>query len=298
MWQFQNKEQIMITDLNLLRVFYHVAKTEQISKAAEILNVSQPAISQQIKSLEDQIGFKLFSRSKKGVKLTQEAEEIFAYCKNIFAQVESINHTLQNISSLDTGTLRIGASDTICKYYLIDKLKTFEELYPKIRYRVTNCTTNESLTLLKNNDVDIAFVHTPVTNQNFTFRPCLTLEDYFVCSKDFDCSQIKELSDLTKYRTLLLEKSSHSRKSLDSNLLRYNVELRPKFELASLDLLIEFAKKNMGIICVSKQYIKKELETQELKIIPLKEKLDLRSISLAFDNNTISHAAKRFMEIL
>ena len=288
----------MITDLNLLRVFYHVAKTEQISKAAEILNVSQPAISQQIKSLEDQIGFKLFSRSKKGVKLTQEAEEIFAYCKNIFAQVESINHTLQNISSLDTGTLRIGASDTICKYYLIDKLKTFEELYPKIRYRVTNCTTTESLTLLKNNDVDIAFVHTPVTNQNFTFRPCLTLEDYFVCSKDFDCSQIKELSDLTKYRTLLLEKSSHSRKSLDSNLLRYNVELRPKFELASLDLLIEFAKKNMGIICVSKQYIKKELENQELKIIPLKEKLDLRSISLAFDNNTISHAAKRFMEIL
>ena len=288
----------MITDLNLLRVFYHVAKTEQISKAAEILNVSQPAISQQIKSLEDQIGFKLFSRSKKGVKLTQEAEEIFAYCKNIFAQVESINHTLQNISSLDTGTLRIGASDTICKYYLIDKLKTFEELYPKIRYRVTNCTTNESLTLLKNNDVDIAFVHTPVTNQNFTFRPCLSLEDYFVCSKDFDCSQIKELSDLTKYRTLLLEKSSHSRKSLDSNLLRYNVELRPKFELASLDLLIEFAKKNMGIICVSKQYIKTELESQELKIIPLKEKLDLRSISLAFDNNTISHAAKRFMEIL
>ena len=298
MWQFQNKEQIMITDLNLLRVFYHVAKTEQISKAAEILNVSQPAISQQIKSLEDQIGFKLFSRSKKGVKLTQEAEEIFTYCKNIFAQVESINHTLQNISSLDTGTLRIGASDTICKYYLIDKLKTFEELYPKIRYRVTNCTTTESLTLLKNNDVDIAFVHTPVTNQNFTFRPCLTLEDYFVCSKDFDCSQIKELSDLTKYRTLLLEKSSHSRKSLDSNLLRYNVELRPKFELASLDLLIEFAKKNMGIICVSKQYIKTELESQELKIIPLKEKLDLRSISLAFDNNTISHAAKRFMEIL
>ena len=288
----------MITDLNLLRVFYHVAKTEQISKAAEILNVSQPAISQQIKSLEDQIGFKLFSRSKKGVKLTQEAEEIFAYCKNISAQIESINHTLQNISSLDTGTLRIGASDTICKYYLIDKLKTFEELYPKIRYRVTNCTTTESLTLLKNNDVDIAFVHTPVTNQNFTFRPCLTLEDYFVCSKDFDCSQIKELSDLTKYRTLLLEKSSHSRKSLDSNLLRYNVELRPKFELASLDLLIEFAKKNMGIICVSKQYIKTELESQELKIIPLKEKLDLRSISLAFDNNTISHAAKRFMEIL
>ena len=288
----------MITDLNLLRVFYHVAKTEQISKAAEIPNVSQPAISQQIKTLEGQIGFKLFSRSKKGVKLTNEAQEIFSYCKTIFSQVESINHTLENISSLDIGTLRIGASDTICKYYLIDKLKAFEELYPKIRYRVTNCTTTESLNLLKNNDVDIAFVHTPVANQFFTFQHCLTLEDFFVCSKDFDCSNITELKDLTKYRTLLLEKSSHSRKFLDANLLRYNVELRPKFGLASLDLLIEFAKKNMGIICVSKQYIKKELEAQELKIIPLKEKLDLRSISLAFDKDTISQAAKRFMEIL
>ena len=288
----------MIQDLNLLRVFYYVAKTEQISKAAEILNVSQPAISQHIKTLEGQVGFNLFSRSKKGVKLTNEAQEIFSYCKTIFAQVESINHTLENISSLNTGTLRIGASDTICKYYLIDKLKNFEELYPKIRYRVTNCTTTESLNLLKNNDVDIAFVHTPVANQHFTFQHCLTLEDFFVCSKDFDCSKITHLADLTKYRTLLLEKSSHSRKFLDATLLRYNVELRPKFELASLDLLIEFAKKNMGIICVSKQYITKELEQNELKIINLEEKLDLRSISLAFDNNTISKAAKRFMECL
>ena len=116
----------MIEDLNLLRVFYYVAKTGQISKAAELLNVSQPAISQQIKTLENQVRFKLFFRSKKGVKLTNDAQEIYSYCKSIFTSVESINHTLQNISSLDSGTLRIGASDTICKYYLIDKLKVFE----------------------------------------------------------------------------------------------------------------------------------------------------------------------------
>ena len=266
----------MIEDLNLLRVFYYVAKTGQISKAAELLNVSQPAISQQIKTLENQVRFKLFFRSKKGVKLTNDAQEIYSYCKSIFASVESINHTLQNISSLDSGTLRIGASDTICKYYLIDKLKVFEQTFPQIRYRVTNCITAESLDLLKNNDVDIAFVHFPVSHKQFTFQPCLTLEDFFVCSYDFDCSKIKSLSDLTKYRTLLLEKSSHSRKFLDANLFRYNIR----------------------IICVSRQYIKKELENKELKIIDLKEKLDTRSISLAYDKNTISKAAKRFMEML
>ncbi|MBQ1999820.1 MAG: LysR family transcriptional regulator [Spirochaetales bacterium] len=288
----------MIEDLNLLRVFYYVARTEKISKAAEVLNVSQPAVSQHIKTLEEQAGFKLFSRSKKGVKLTNEAQEIFTYCKSIFAQIESINHTLENITSLDSGTLRIGASDTICKYYLIDKLKGFEKLFPKIRYRLTNCTTKESLFLLKNNEVDIAFVHSPIPNNHFTFQNCLTLEDFFVCSYDFDCSQIHTLKDLTKYRTLLLEKSSYSRKVLDTNLLKYNIELRPKFELASLDLLIEFAKKNMGIICVSKQYIEKELQNKELKIIPLKESLPPRAISLAYDKDNLSNAAKRFVEYI
>lgn len=288
----------MISDLNLLRVFYTVAKTESISRAGEILHVSQPAISQHIKNLEDEVGFQVFIRSKKGVKLTNEAQEIFTYCKSIFKQIDEMNQTLQDLSSLDTGILNIGASDTICKYYLIDKLKGFEKLYPGIRYRVTNCTTSESLQLLKNKDVDIAFVHAPVQSKDFTFLKCLTLEDYFVCSRDFDDSGIKSLSDLTKYRTLLLEESSHSRQFLDENLLRYGVKLKPKFELASLDLLIEFAKKNMGIICVSKQYIEKELESKELKIIKLPEKLDSRAISLAVDNDYVSNAAKKFVEFV
>lgn len=288
----------MISDLNLLHVFYTVATCGSISAAAETLHVSQPAISQHIKNLEDQTGFSVFIRNKKGVKLTNEAQEIFNYCKTIFKQVDSLNQTLADMSTLDTGILNIGASDTICKYYLIDKLKGFEKLYPGIRYRVTNCTTSESLQLLKNKDVDIAFVHTPVQSKDFSFQECLKLEDYFVCSYDFDASGIKTLSDLTRYRTLLLEDSSHSRQFLDANLLRYGVTLKPKFELASLDLLIEFAKKNMGIICVSKQYIQKELENKELKIIQLAEKLDTRAISLAVDNDYVSNAAKKFVEFV
>lgn len=288
----------MITDLNLLKIFYTVANSGSISSAAEELHVSQPAISQHIKNLENQAGFELFIRNKKGVKLTAESEAIYSYCKSIFNQVETLNQTLSDITSLDTGVLKIGASDTICKYYLIDKLKDFEKLYPGIRYRVTNCTTSESLMLLKNKDVDIAFVHAPVQSDGFNFRECLTLEDFFVCSYDFDDADIKHLSDLTRYRTLLLEESSHSRQELDANLMRYGVKLKPKFELASLDLLIEFAKKNMGIICVSKQYIERELENKELKIINLPEKLDKRSISLAVDNDYVSNAAKRFLEFL
>ena len=288
----------MINDLNLLKTFYYVATEQSVSKAALKLHISQPAVSQNIKQLESEIGFSLFVRTNKGVKLTNEGKEIFTYSKNIFKQMELLNQTLQDLSTLESGILNIGASYTICKYYLIDILKQFEEMYPKIRYRVTNCTTNETLQLLRGHDVDIAFVHTPTPYDNFNYVNCLKLDDVFVCSYDFDDSKIKKLEDLTKYRILLLEGSSHSRKMLDDNLLKYNIKLKPKFELASLDLLIEFCKKNMGIICVSKQYIEKELINKELKIINIKEKLDSRYVSLVYDKEYISNAARKLLEFI
>lgn len=284
-------------DLNALRAFFIVASEGSFSRASEKLFVSQPAVSQTIKQLENQIGFPLFVRKSKGVHLTPEGAEIFSYCKNIFRQVDLLSQNLNDLSTLDTGVLTIGASDTICKYYLIDKLKTFEALYPKIRYRVTNCTTNESIDLLKNGFVDLAFVHTPLLNSKLAFRNCLALHDCFVCSSQFDDSAIHSLQDLKNYRILLLESMSHSRRTLDANLLHYGVTLKPKFELASLDLLIEFCKNNMGIICVAKEYIKKELENGELKIIDIKENLPDRYISLiTYKENYLSNAARRFVE--
>lgn len=288
----------MITDLNQLKIFHLVATYESVSKAANKLHISQPAVSQAIRNLEIELGFPLFIRTNKGVKLTNEGLNIYTYSKNIFRQVELLNQTLQDLSTLEAGILNIGASDTICKYYLIDILKKFEEKYPKIRYRVTNCTTTESLNLLKAHDVDIAFIHTPIANNTFSYLNCLRLDDVFVCAYDFDDSNINSLSDLTKYRTLLLEETSHSRRALDNNLLKYNVSLKPKFELASLDLLIEFCKKNMVIICVSKQYIKNELNNKELKIINIKEKLDSRYIALAYDNTYMSNAAKKLLDYI
>lgn len=288
----------MINDLNLLKVFYTVSSCGSISKAADILFISQPAISQNIKNLENQIGFSLFIRQAKGVALTEEGKELYSICQNIFLNLKELDNKIDDIKNLDSGILRIGASDTICKYYLIDILKKFEKMYPKIRYRVLNCTTNESIEFLKNGSVDISFIHSPISNRHLNIRNCLTLHDYFVCSYQFDDSKIKTLKDLMNYRILLLESESHSRLSLDKTLLKYDITLKPKFELASLDLLIEFCKNNMGIICVSEEYIKKELEKKELKIIRIKESLDLRYISLVtYENNYISNAALKFMRL-
>ncbi len=286
----------MINDLNLLRVFYYIGLKGSISKAAEELYISQPATSQALKNLENNVGFPLFSRFSKGVKLTTEGKELFNICKEIFSQVDNLNNAINDLKNLDSGVLRIGASDTICKYYLIDILKSFEKVYPNIKYRVTNCTTAESLTLLKNGNVDISFIHSPIISKEFHLENLVSLHDCFVCSYEFDDSKITTLKDLTNYRTLLLENDSFSRLSLDECLSSYNVKLKPKFELASLDLLIEFCKKNMGIICVAKEYIENELKKRELKILNITEKLDERHIALAtYDKNYLSALASKFI---
>lgn len=286
-------------DLNLLNIFFYVGKNESISLTAKELFVSQPAISQSIKQLEDQIGIKLIVRQSRGVKLTSDGKVLHQICEKITDNLLLFHHTIDNIKALDSGVLRIGASDTICKYYLIEKLKQFEEKYPNIRYRVTNCTTNDSIELLKTGKVDLAFLHTPIKNKELKLKDCMELNDCFICSKEFDASNIKELRDLINYRILLLEKDSYSRLLLDQCLLKYNVILKPKFELASLDLLIEFAKNNMGIICVAEEYVKKELESGELKKINILESLDKRYISLAtIEEKYLSTAAHRFIEII
>ena len=120
----------MIKDLNLLNIFYNVALENSVSKASINLHISQPAVSQNIKLLEEQIGTPLFFRTNKGVKLTNEGIEIFNYCQTIFRQVDLLNQTVQDLSTLEAGILNIGASDTICKYYLIDKHpETFAKEY-------------------------------------------------------------------------------------------------------------------------------------------------------------------------
>ena len=113
-----------VKDLNLLNIFYAVAQEESVSKASIKLHISQPAVSQNIKTLEQEIGFSLFIRTNKGVKLTNEAKEIFAYCKTIFRQLDHLNQTLHPLSLL----LR-HLNQCQCHYHLICHYQNLNRMY-------------------------------------------------------------------------------------------------------------------------------------------------------------------------
>ena len=126
----------MEQNLSQYKIFYEVAKAGNISKAAKELYISQPAISKAISKLEDSIGIPLFTRSSRGVQLTAEGQVLFEYAKEAFEALTRGEQELKRIQEFDIGHLRIGVSNTLCKYVLLPYLKTFIDQYPHMRISI------------------------------------------------------------------------------------------------------------------------------------------------------------------
>ena len=152
----------MNVDLQLYKVFYTVARKKSITGAAEELFISQPAVSQAIKQLESLAGSQLFIRSPRGVLLTDEGKLLFSYIEKAMELINVAEEKFEEIRDLEKGTLSIGASDTLCKHFLLPYLKEFHKLYPKINLQIANRTSKETLELLRYGKVDIGFVNLPV----------------------------------------------------------------------------------------------------------------------------------------
>ncbi|MGI6578202.1 MAG: LysR family transcriptional regulator [Eubacteriales bacterium] len=292
----------MAVNLELYRIFYSVARAGSMTQASRELFISQPAVTQSIKQLEKELGGRLFIRGSRGITLTQEGELLVKYVERALDQLKSGERRFSEMLNLDRGQINIGASDSICKYYLLYYLDVFHEAYPNLEIHVTNRTTRETIQLLKNGEVDIGFVNLPIENDpQLTIIPCMTINDCFVAGpKYFDhVSKIKNLETLTNYPLLLLEKASNTRQKLDEYFKSRNILLKPAVELGSLDLLIEFSRIGLGIACITEQFILEELKNGVLRKVELDEQLPQRAIGLVHMNNVpISLAAERFMKIV
>lgn len=151
-----------------------------ISKAANFLYISQPAITKSIKKLEQELGITLFYRTPKGVTLTDGGKIFFEYIKNGVESFMNGEHKLTALNNLETGSLRIGASTTVTKYYLLPYIEKFHKSYPKINISITNHLTNTMISLLKKGSLDFLIVNLPMKLDNsLNVIPCAELHDCF-----------------------------------------------------------------------------------------------------------------------
>ena len=291
----------MISKLDLYRIFHIVSQSKSFSKAAEQLFMTQPAVSQSIAKLEQELNTPLFYRTPKGITLTNEGQVLHEYVTQSLAFMEAGEQKLQEFQSLSTGILRIGVGDTISRFFLLPYLEAFHTKYPGIRLKVMNGTSIEIMKLVKNGEADLAICNLPIQDDVLQVYPCKEVHDIFVCGQKYKnlSTQTIGWETLLKLPLIFLEKKSNSRKYVENYLGDLGYTFQPEFELGSHDLLLQFAKINLGIACVTKEFALEELQTGELFEMHIEGAIPKRSIGIVtLKSVPPSHAAKKFIMLV
>ena len=282
-------------DINyeLLKIFNEVAKEGSISKAAESLHISQPAVTQSIHTLENNLGGILFIRTPKGVILTDEGRELYSFIKEGINYFNNGINKFMSLKKLDSGTLKIGASAVISEHFLMPYINKFTKLYTNIKISITNGLT-ESLTRgLRNGSLDL-IITSLVEDKDIEFNNLTTLEDIFVGNIDY---KGKEL-DIEKDKLLIQKDPSEMRKNFDKYTKDNNINPNIYMEIVSHTLLSKYIKNGFGIGLVTKEFIKDDLN-KELFEIKSNIKIPKRKLGYAIKANSIpSFATKEFIKIL
>ncbi len=283
------------------KIFYYVAMEGSISGAANKLLISQPAVTWQIKSLENQLNIALFTRTKKGVLLTEEGKVLFEYVKKGVESFTNGENMLTNIKNLNYGTISIGASTTVSKYVLMPYLEKFHESYPNIDIKIVNALTEDLIKELKNGNLDMLVLNLPMSEtKDLKIQKVMDVQDIFVGNKKYyelTKGHVK-LEELNNYPLLFQKSPSNTRAFLNNYLKNYHIKLIPKAEIVSYNLIMDFVKSGFGIGYATKEFVKEDLNKTlfEIKVTP---HIPARYIGIATLNKTIlNYSARKLIDLM
>jgi len=292
----------MNINLEYYKIFYYTATFGSVTNAARKLCITQPAVSQAIKTLEDEIGMELFIRTRKGVILTEAGNILMNHVKSGYETIILGEKKLSELKNLEFGDIRIGASDMTLQYYLLPYLERFHQLYPNIKVHVTNAPTPSTIEHLYANRIDFGIVTKPFTEDSkLSIVDCRKVEDIFVAGKKFWNLKSKLLSynDLMKLPIICLEKDTSTRRYVDTFLSSNNVTLTPEFELATSNMIVQFVMRNLGIGCVVSDFADEYIERGDVFKLKFDRGIPKRSMCIISDkSHGMSVAAEKLMELL
>ena len=263
------------------RIFYHVATIGSISGAAKSLFVTQPAVSKAIKNLETKLGVVLFKRQPRGVELTSEGQVLFDHVAQAFKQLDEGEKLIKQLRDRSYGAIRIGISNTLCKYYFMPHLNAFHQVYPNLKIEIVNRTSTETVKLLEDGLLDCAIISEMFMDTEFQYEKLMAIQDIFVARRKAPKS-VMRLKDLELESMLLLEKKNATREHLEEFLKKNGVHLNVDIEISSMEFLVEFAKIGLGVASVIRNFVSDELSHGELYEWPVIPSVPKRSIGLLY----------------
>lgn len=304
--------------LSSYHIFNAVAEAGNISKAAKLLYISQPAISRAVSKLEQNLSVKLFIRGSRGVHLTEEGKLLYEHTKTAFDSLRQGEENLRRINSLGLGQLRIGVSTVLCKHILMPYLQEFIQEYPHLQVTVQCHSTHETMQLLEEGKIDLGLICAPGSLHAMEFLPVTEIEDIFVATDAYlknlklrqqetpsapdasagknrrSASKKASASALSCFKngTLMLpDEKNISRLYIDTYLKKNQIETNKILEVSNMDLLIDFSKIGLGIGCVIKEFVQDELKDHTLIELPLPVKPEKRTIGFAYSKTALQSAS-------
>lgn len=279
------------------KIFCCAAECGSLTLAAEKLYISQPAVSQSIRQLEETLGCQLFLRTPKGVKLTAEGEILYRYTSAGIESIRTGEHHLMAMLRLDAGEIKIGASDMTLEFFLLPYLEEFHSRYPDVKIAITNNPTPQTLELLKQGKIDFAAVSGPLISADFDVIAVREIQDIFICGNKASVPGNPTIAEL-KDRLILLESNTSTRVFLDNEFRKRGFTATPQFELATSPQIVGLAARNLGIGCVVADFAKGAMERGEVQEIKVSDPLPPRNLYVVQGPEKHSKAAQELLSII
>lgn len=287
-------------DLDRLKGFVETAREKSFTRAAEKLFLTQPAVSLQVKALEDELGEDLFERRGKQILLTGAGRLLFARAEAILEMAAQIRQDMAALGELRVGRLSIGTSDTNCAYVLPPAVKAFRQAYPGIEIRLTDRMSPEVVRLVLEGAVDFGLATLPVTEPRVRTRPLFIREDVAVCgpAHPLTHAQTVDLRALSNCAMLMLERGSTSRGLMDRMFSEAGLHPQVTMELGSIEVIKRFVEIGLGVAIVPEVAVREEVRSGRLTALRVTG-IPVRQVGMVRrDGGHPSRAATAFLKFL
>ena len=283
---------------NLYKSFLVVYETKNISRAADILYISQPAVSHNIKELEKQLNIQLFYKKSNGMNTTSEADVLYKYISSAFNSIWKGELTISDMAGLKTGVVKIGIPSYLTVLFLSDIITEFRAKYPNVKIEIVSKPMSDLITMLQTQNIDIVIDSQPITTEKSTmdikylksYSHCFFTTDKFYSDKSFGVENINNLP------LIISSQNAEEVKQLKNSVV--GIKINPVIESWTTESMIKLVKEGNGVGYCQEEYIQEELEAGTLKKLNLlftPPKLDIYS---GYIVDTLAFAPKRFIEFL
>ena len=290
----------MNTDYNLYKIFLYLYEEKSISKTANKLYVSQPAISYSLKELENQLGYTLFYRNSKGIEPTEEAKELYGYVSTAFNILNEAEDHLKQLDNLSIGSIRIGINTQIGVSFILPYIERFKTKYPGIKFEIISKPEAEMIEMLENRNIDLIIDTLPINSKKNVQKTIINkVNNCFAYNKKINKEiSIKSLEDLTKYDLLLPSYNISLRSKIDEFMESKSIKLNPTIEVETSEMMVEMIRNGMGIGYLNKNLLESQPDKDSFEIITFDDELPAVDICCVYIEDFLSTATKKFIKKL